>query len=124
MTVYSDAAMSGRLAPLVPYQVTIDRLVAGARPCARGDAPDPPPGAAAAIPGMTMRRATGFTLVELLVAMALLALLSALLVGGLHVSSTAVRRNEAASETLLRAEQAYNLMRRQFERAVPLALVS
>jgi general secretion pathway protein J len=71
-----------------------------------------------------MKRAAGFTLVELLVAMALLALLSALLVAGLHVSSTAVLRNEAASETLLRSELAFDLIRRQVERAVPLELAS
>ncbi|HXQ52420.1 MAG TPA: prepilin-type N-terminal cleavage/methylation domain-containing protein [Stellaceae bacterium] len=71
---------------------------------------------------MTARAHAGFTLVELLVAMALLALLSALLVGGLRLSRGAVMGSEAASEKLLRTELALTVIRRQLERADPLPL--
>jgi len=71
-----------------------------------------------------MRRTAqeGFTLVELLVAMALLALLSALLLGGLRMSRAAVVRGEAATERLLRTELGLAVMRRQLEEADPLPL--
>ncbi len=74
---------------------------------------------------MTMRRAAqqqGFTIVELLVAMALLALLSALLLGGLRMSRAAVVRGEAANEQLLRTELGLAVLRRQLEEADPLPL--
>jgi general secretion pathway protein J len=71
-----------------------------------------------------MRRTSqaGFTLVELLVAMALLALLSALLLGGLRMSRAAVARGEIATERLLRAELGLAVLRRQLEQADPLPL--
>jgi general secretion pathway protein J len=71
---------------------------------------------------MTRRAPLGFTLVELLVAMALLALLSVLLVGGLRLSRGAVIGSEAATEKLLRTELALNVIRRQLERADPVPL--
>ena len=64
----------------------------------------------------------GFTLVELLVAMALLALLSGLLVGGLHMSRGAVIGSEVATERLLRADAGFALIRRQLEAAEPMPL--
>jgi general secretion pathway protein J len=71
-----------------------------------------------------MRRDDGFTLVELLVALALLALLSALLVGGLRLSRNAVIVGESASAEVQRAELASSVMRRELERAAPLVVVS
>lgn len=71
---------------------------------------------------MTRGRQAGFTLVEMLVAMALLALLSALLVGGLHMSRTAIVGSEAATERLLRTELGLAVIRRQLEQADPLPL--
>jgi len=71
-----------------------------------------------------MRRDGGFTLVELLVALALLALLSALLVGGLRLSRNALLRGENAGAEVQHAELASAVMRREFERAAPLVLVS
>jgi general secretion pathway protein J len=71
-----------------------------------------------------MRRDEGFTLVELLVALALLALLSVLLVGGLRLSRNAVLIGENAGAEVQRAELATSVMRREFERAAPLAVVS
>jgi general secretion pathway protein J len=70
------------------------------------------------------RRDDGFTLVELLVALALLALLSALLVGGLRLSRNAVLVGENAGAEVQRAELASAVIRREFERAAPLAIVS
>ncbi len=56
--------------------------------------------------------------------MALLALLSALLLGGLRMSRAAVSRGEIATERLLRAELAFAVIRREIERAAPLPLAS
>jgi general secretion pathway protein J len=70
-----------------------------------------------------MKRAQpGFTLVEMLVAMALLALLSTLLVGGLRISRNAVMGSEAATERLLRTELGLAVIRRQLEQADPVPL--
>jgi general secretion pathway protein J len=69
-----------------------------------------------------MRRAAGFSLIELLVAMALLALLSALLVGGLHLSRNAVLVGENTSERLLTTERVLDFVRRQLQEANPLPL--
>lgn len=68
------------------------------------------------------REQAGFTLVELLIALALLALLSALLVGGLRISRTAVIGSEATTERLLRIERAFAVVRRQLEQSDPLPL--
>ena len=73
---------------------------------------------------MTKRAPPGFTLVEMLVAMALLALLSLLLVGGLRISRSAVIGSEAATEKLMRAELALGVIRRQLERADPLPIAT
>jgi general secretion pathway protein J len=71
-----------------------------------------------------MRRVAGFTLVELLVAMALLAMLSVLLVGGLRLSRNAVIVGESNSADVQRASLAFSVLRREIERATPLILVS
>jgi general secretion pathway protein J len=71
---------------------------------------------------VTKHAPDGFTLVEMLVAMALLALLSMLLLGGLRISRNAVIGSEAASERLMRAELALGVIRRELERADPLPL--
>ena len=64
----------------------------------------------------------GFTLVELLVALALLALLSALLFGGLRMGRAAVTRSEAATEELQRTALGLAVARRELEQANPLPL--
>ena len=69
-----------------------------------------------------MRRDAGFTLVELLVALALLALLSTLLAAGLRFSRNAVLSGEAGTERLLSAERALEIVRRQVQQADPLPL--
>ncbi len=72
---------------------------------------------------MTARRVAserGFTLVELLIVLALMAVLSALLVGGLRVTRGALSRSEAASEELDRVSRAFAVIRREIERADPL----
>jgi len=69
-------------------------------------------------------RARGFTLIEMLVALALLALLSALLVAGLRLSRNAVLTSETATERLLRTERALDLIRRQLQQAEPLPLAA
>jgi len=71
---------------------------------------------------MTRRPAAGFTLVELLVSLALMALLSVLLLGGLRMSRTAVVRGQAASRNLADATLAFPVIRRQLARADPLAV--
>ena len=71
---------------------------------------------------MTTRAQRGFTLVELLVALALLALLSMLLVGGLRISRNAVMGGEAASERLMGADLALGVIRRELEQADPLPI--
>jgi general secretion pathway protein J len=71
-----------------------------------------------------MRRDAGFTLVELLVALALLALLSTLLAAGLRFSRNAVLTGEAGTERLLSAERALEIVRRQLQQADPLPLAA
>jgi general secretion pathway protein J len=71
-----------------------------------------------------MRRPAGFTLVELLVAMALLAMLSVLLVGGLRLSRNAVLVGESAGVEVQRASLATSVLRREIERATPLAIAT
>lgn len=67
-------------------------------------------------------REAGFTLVELLVAMALLALLATLLLGGLRASRIAVTGSESATERLLATARGIALMRRELQEADPLPL--
>jgi general secretion pathway protein J len=64
----------------------------------------------------------GFTLVELLVALVVLALLSTMLFGTLRFAHLAAARGEAATDRIQRTETAMRLLRRQLEEAAPLAL--
>lgn len=65
---------------------------------------------------------SGFTLVELLVALTLLALISVMLVGTLRFAHTAWERADAATDRLQRTELAMNVMRRLLQQAYPLAV--
>jgi general secretion pathway protein J len=62
----------------------------------------------------------GFTLIEMLVALALMAVLSGLLVGGLRLTRGALARSEAANDRLDRVSLAYGVIRREVEHADPL----
>jgi general secretion pathway protein J len=69
------------------------------------------------------RSAAGFTLVELLVALVLLALVSTMLVGTLRFANGAWAKSEAATDRLQRTEMAMSLLRRQLEAAYPLIVI-
>jgi len=64
----------------------------------------------------------GFTLVELLIALVVLALLSTMLFGTLRFAHLAAARGEAATDRIQRTETAMRLLRRQLEEAAPLAI--
>src|SRR4029077_12540860 len=66
------------------------------------------------------RASAGFTLVELLVALVLLALVSTMLVGTLRFAHGAWAKGDAATDRLQRTEMAMSLLRRQLEAAYPL----
>jgi len=74
-------------------------------------------------PEATIRQACrGFTLVELLVALVVLALLSTMLFGTLRFAHLAAARGEAATDRIQRTETAMRLLRRQLEEAAPLTV--
>ena len=64
----------------------------------------------------------GFTLVELLVALVILALVSTMLFGTLRFAHLAAARGEAATDRIQRTETAMRLLRRQLEEAAPLVV--
>lgn len=68
------------------------------------------------------RACAGFTLVELLVALVLLALISTMLVGTLRFAHTAWAKGDAATERVQRTDMAMALLRRELEQAFPLSV--
>lgn len=68
--------------------------------------------------------AAGFTLVELLVALVLLALVSTMLIGTLRFAHGAWAKSDAAAERVQRTEMAMSLLRRQLENASPLTALN
>ena len=70
---------------------------------------------------MTMRPARGFTLLEVLMAVMLLAVLIGGAYGGLRASANAMRAGEAAIDRTDRLRTAQEFLRRQFSQVMPLA---
>jgi len=70
---------------------------------------------------MTMRSERGFTLLEVLMAVMLLAVLLGGAYGGLRASANAMRAGEAAIDRTDRLRTAQEFLRRQFSQVVPLA---
>lgn len=68
------------------------------------------------------RAAAGFTLVELLVALVLLAFISTMLVGTLRFARNAWDKGDAATERIQRTDMAMALLRRELEQAFPLSV--
>lgn len=66
-----------------------------------------------------MGRQRGFTLLELLVALSIFGLVSVMAFTGLDSSLKARQTTEAQSERLIRLQKAFNLMREDFEQALP-----
>ena len=70
-----------------------------------------------------MKRAAGFTLVELLLAITLLSILMALAYGGLHAATHATDRGQQILEESGRLRMAHQFVQRQLNQAIPLAFV-
>jgi len=68
-----------------------------------------------------MKRASGFTLVELLLAITLLSMLLALAYGGLHAATQATDRGQVILEESGRLRMAHQFVRKQLNQAIPLA---
>ena len=66
------------------------------------------------------RRSSGFTLLEVLVAITLLGLIAALLSGGLRFGTRVWHRGEDQLQALAAIQSAHGLMRRQLIQAVPI----
>jgi general secretion pathway protein J len=67
--------------------------------------------------GPGRRRAAGFTLLELLVAMALMALVALILAGGLQFATRAWHRAQAASDEMARVAGVHDALTTLFGRA-------
>ena len=70
-----------------------------------------------------LNRARGFTLVELLLAMALMSMLLALAYGGLRASTRATDRGQVILEESSRLRMAHQFVRKQLNQMVPLAFM-
>jgi len=70
-----------------------------------------------------VKRGSGFTLVELLLAITLLSILLALAYGGLHAATRATERGQKILEESGRLRMAHQFVRRQLNQAIPLAFV-
>ena len=68
-----------------------------------------------------MKRVSGFTLVELLLAITLLSMLLALAYGGLHAATHATDRGQVILEESGRLRMAHQFVRKQLNQAIPLA---
>ncbi|MEJ8569030.1 prepilin-type N-terminal cleavage/methylation domain-containing protein [Elongatibacter sediminis] len=68
-----------------------------------------------------MKRVSGFTLVEMLLAMTLLSILLALAYGGLHAATRATDRGQQILEESGRLRMAHQFVRKQINQAIPLA---
>jgi len=68
-----------------------------------------------------MKRETGFTLVEILLAITLLSMLLALAYGGLHASTKATERGQVILEESSRIRMAHQFVRKQLNQAIPMA---
>lgn len=68
-----------------------------------------------------MRRSSGFTLVEMLLAMTLLSILLALAYGGLQAATRATDRGQRILEESGRLRMAHQFVRKQINQAIPLA---
>src|SRR6056300_449442 len=66
-------------------------------------------------------RSTGFTLVELLLALTLMSMLLALAYGGLRAATRATDRGQTVLEDSSRIRMAHQFVHRQLNQAVPLA---
>ena len=71
-------------------------------------------------PHVTSSRSAGFSLVEVIVAATLLALLSSLLLGGLHLGVRVMEAGNRRQDRTERLTAAYNFMRQQLARAQPM----
>ena len=67
-----------------------------------------------------MKRNSGFTLVELLLAMTLLSMLLGLAYGGLHAATRATARGQTILEESGRLRMAHQFVRKQLNQAIPL----
>lgn len=68
-----------------------------------------------------MNRSTGFTLVELLLAITLLSILLALAYGGLHAATQAADRGQTILEESGKLRMAHQFVHKQLNQAIPLA---
>ena len=68
-----------------------------------------------------MKRETGFTLVEILLAFTLMSILLALAYGGLHASTRATERGQVILEESSRLRMAHQFVRKQLNQAIPMA---
>ncbi len=68
-----------------------------------------------------MNRASGFTLVEVLLAMVLLSTLLALAYGGMHAATRATDRGQQILQESGRLRMAHQFVRKQLNQAIPLA---
>lgn len=70
------------------------------------------------------RRASGFTLLELLIAITILGFLASILFGGLQFGTRVWKVGDRALENFSEVQTAYELMRRSLTRAVPLPVAN